>query len=340
MKKVVERNDLTEEESKEIAMKIIKGELPESVTAGILVALRMKGESVSEIVGFARAMRDSAIKINEPNVLDTAGTGGDGLGTMNVSTITAILLSSSFPVAKHGNRAVSGRSGSADFLETVGYNISVPPERAENLLKSTNFVFLFAQLYHPSMKNVAPVRKALGIRTIFNVLGPLTNPAGAKYQLLGVFSKEYVKKIAESVKRLGYEKVLIFHGEPGIDEVSPEGKTYIYEIYGRKEEEIIITPSDFKAPTIPVTRLVVKDPEESAIRAIRASKGLDRDAEVFIRVNTALGLYLIGKAKTLDDGYELAGQLLSTFPERLREIVASNGDLNKLNSILVKANVH
>ncbi|MCY0860128.1 MAG: anthranilate phosphoribosyltransferase [Sulfolobaceae archaeon] len=337
LKKVVEGQHLSEEEAAEVATKIIKGEAPESLTAGILVALRMKGETPDEIVGFAKAMRRSALKINSAaNVLDTAGTGGDGLGTLNVSTVVAILLSSLYPVAKHGNRAVSGKSGSADFLEALGYNIIVPPENAPRLLANTNFVFLFAQLYHPSMKNVAPIRKTLGVRTIFNILGPLTNPAGARYQLLGVFSKDYVSKLAEAVKRLDYDRVIIFHGEPGIDEVSPEGKTFVHEINGSKEEEYVITPSDFKAPSVPITKLLVKDPEESAFRALRASYGLDKDAEIFIRLNTALGLYLINKVKSLDDGYELAGHLLQGLPERLKEIIASNGDINRLNSLLVK----
>ncbi|MFP3223281.1 MAG: anthranilate phosphoribosyltransferase, partial [Nitrososphaeria archaeon] len=223
--------DLSITESSEIASAIIKGELTEAQTSAILVALRAKGESPDEIAGYAISMRNSSIRVGPwYDAVDTAGTGGDGIGTFNASTASAIIISRVIRVAKHGNRGVSSRSGSADFLEALGYNIIVRPEEAENLLRNSGFVFLFAQLYHPSMKNVAPVRKALGIRTIFNMLGPLTNPAGVKRQVVGVFSTKFMVPIAEAFVKLGAENIYLVHGHPGIDEVSVSGQTSVIKV--------------------------------------------------------------------------------------------------------------
>ena len=221
LKKIVDGASLESEEARKLALDIMDGTIPDVVVSAILVALRMKGETVDEITGFAKAMRERAIRISGEYAIDIVGTGGDGFSTLNVSTASALLTSIKYPVAKHGNRAVSGKTGSADVLEALGYRIEVEPSEAAKLLKETRFVFLFAPLYHPAMKRVAPIRRALGIRTIFNVLGPLTNPANVKRIVIGVFSKSYAEKVAEAASRLGYEKAVIVYGEPGIDEVSP-----------------------------------------------------------------------------------------------------------------------
>lgn len=337
LNKLVEGYRMAMEEARELALKIIMGEVPEVVVAAVLTALRMRGEDVEEILGFSNAMRMCAIRVPLEHAVDIVGTGGDGYGTLNVSTATAILTSVLHPVAKHGNRAVSGRSGSADVLEAFGYRIDVEPGRAVELVNKTNFVFLFAPLYHPAMKNVMPVRKALGIRTVFNILGPLTNPGSTRRQVIGVFSKRYAEIVAEAVSRMDFEKVIVIHGEPGIDEASPEGKTYVYEVKRGKVEHYTVVPEDFGAPRVPIKNLAVSCAEDSAIRIIRASKGLDKDAEVFIRINTAFALNLIGAVKDLRDGYDYAGQLLAMFVDRMEQLVKLNGDVKRFELLKAKA---
>ncbi|AWR97764.1 anthranilate phosphoribosyltransferase [Acidianus sulfidivorans JP7] len=337
LNKIVERNNLTEGEAESIADDIMKGNLNDILTSAVLVSLRTKGESSEEIAGFAKSMRNHAIKVSLGNALDTAGTGGDGFGTINVSTISAILVSQIYPVAKHGNRAASSKSGSADFLETIGYNISVTPEKAIELISKSNFVFLFAQLYHPAMKNVANVRKTLGIRTIFNLLGPLTNPALVKRQVMGIFSEDYMLKVAEAAVKLDYEKLVMVNGYPGLDEVSPIGRTTIYEISHNKVEKYTEDFTEIIKTEVKLDDLIVKDSVESAIKILRGLKGKDRAVNEFIKVNSAVALYAAGVVKDYKDGYEYSSQLISTSIDKLREIISINGDLNKFNQILAKA---
>ncbi|BFH74288.1 anthranilate phosphoribosyltransferase [Sulfurisphaera javensis] len=326
-----------EEEARNIANKIMKAEIPEIVTAGFLVGLATKGESIEEIVGFAKAMRENALHINFPSALDTAGTGGDGFNTLNVSTAVALLLSQIHPVAKHGNRAVSGKSGSADVLEAMGYNINVKPELAEKLIKETNFVFLFAQLYHPAMKNVANVRRTLGIRTIFNILGPLTNPASARYQMIGVFSRDFLHKLSEVVVKLDYDKVVLYNGFPSLDEISTQGVTYVYEVERDKVVSYEVTVEDFGLKEeVPVSKLVVEDSTHSALRMLKAFKGKDEDARKFIGINASMGLYVIRKVKDLKDGYEYALQLMDSSISHIKSIVEKNGDITKFMRLVEK----
>ncbi|MEM0373468.1 MAG: anthranilate phosphoribosyltransferase [Sulfolobaceae archaeon] len=339
LEKLINRQNLSVEESEEIAREIILGNLPETIVSAILVLLRAKRETSEEIVGFARALRNSMIRvILDKQAIDTAGTGGDGYNTINVSTVAALLLSKVIPVAKHGNRAVSGISGSADFLEGLGYNILVRPEVAKELINKCNFVFLYAPLYHPAMKNVANVRKQLGIKTIFNILGPLSNPAEVKVQMSGVFSLEYAEKISEAARELDYERLLIYHGEPGIDEVSPIGNTYIFEIRKKKVEKYLVNVKEFGIEPFPIQKVIVNSVEESIIRVLRASLGKDDEASKFICINTAIGLYSINKCKEFKDCYELCNILLSELINIIRNIINLNGDSNKLNNLLVKVN--
>ncbi|QKQ99336.1 anthranilate phosphoribosyltransferase [Metallosphaera tengchongensis] len=333
LRKLTEGISLTEEESRGLADMIMEGSIQESLVAAILVALKMKGETAEEIKGFVKSMREHAIKLDLKDTLDTAGTGGDGFGTINVSTAAALAISNVFPVAKHGNRAASSKSGSADFLETLGYNITVPPERATQLIKRDNFVFLFAQLYHPSMKNVAPVRKLLGIRTIFNLLGPLANPAGSKRQVMGVYSLSIMRKIAQTSAGLGYSKLLILHGEPGLDEVSPQGKTYITEVKGDKMEEMDVDFRDISKKEVPPSRLLVSDSTESAVRVLRACRGKDPDVNHFIRINVAVALYAADVVTDFKEGYEFSEELILKLPEKIESIVKNNGDLSKFMKI-------
>ncbi|MEM1683590.1 MAG: anthranilate phosphoribosyltransferase [Ignisphaera sp.] len=336
LSKLVNGEKLSEEDSMSIALSIMDGEIPDIIVSALLVALRIRGESVDEIVGFAKAMRMKSLKIPCSYAIDVVGTGGDGIGTLNVSTASAILTSIVYPVAKHGNRAVSGRSGSADLLEFLGYRIEIEPDRAIELISKTGFVFLFAPLYHPAMKRVASIRKMLGIRTIFNVLGPLTNPGGTKKQVIGVFSKSFAHVIAEAAARLDFEKVLVIHGEPGIDEVSPSGLTHVYEVKGSRIEYYTLQPEDFGVKNIPITRLTVSGVEDSATRILRAAKGLDRDAKVFIGMNTALALYVADIVKDFKDGFEYAENLLLKLIDRIETLLQVNGDIDRFRSLLVK----
>ncbi|MFP3225068.1 MAG: anthranilate phosphoribosyltransferase [Nitrososphaeria archaeon] len=324
--------DLSITESSEIASAIIKGELTEAQTSAILVALRAKGESPDEIAGFAISMRNSSIRVGPwYDAVDTAGTGGDGFGTFNASTASAIIISKVINVAKHGNRGVSSRSGSADFLEALGYNIIVRPEEAENLLRNSGFVFLFAQLYHPSMKNVAPVRKALGIRTIFNMLGPLTNPAGVKRQVVGVFSTKFMVPIAEALVKLGAENIYLVHGHPGIDEVSVSGKTSVIKVKRKGYESFNITIEDLRLrEPIRLEMLKVNSPEESALRFVKALKGKDNAIRKFVSVNAAIALLASERVKSISDGLDLADQLMENGLETLKDVISSHGITDKL----------
>jgi anthranilate phosphoribosyltransferase len=336
IEKIVNRSSLSFDEAVELALRVMSGEVPEAIISAILVGLRMKGESVEEIAGFASAMRRMAVKIDGGKAIDIVGTGGDGHSTMNVSTATALLISALHPVAKHGNRAVSGRSGSADVLEALGYKIEVEPSKAEELLKEVNFVFLFAPLYHPAMRRVMPVRKMLGIRTIFNILGPLTNPASPKIVVVGAFSKSFAEKMAQVLPILGIERAFVVHGDPGIDEVSPEAKTHVYEVRGSDVEYYTLEPKDFGVKPVPLTNVIATNPEDSAIRILRASKGLDKAAATFIKVNASVAMVLTGHAKDFRDGAELAEQLLPNLLNRVKMIVESNGDASRLKNLLTK----
>ncbi|BCU71204.1 anthranilate phosphoribosyltransferase [Stygiolobus caldivivus] len=337
-KLVYEKGSLTETEAEEIANAIMKGEITEIQSAGVLVALASKGESSEEIRGFARAMRNNAIRIDFPNTLDTAGTGGDGLNTLNVSTATALVLSQVFPVAKHGNRSVSSKSGSADVLEELGYKITVEKDKAIELLTKSNFVFLFAPLYHPAMKNVANVRKNLGIRTIFNILGPLTNPASARYQMMGVFSEKFIDRIAEAAQDLDYERMYLYHGEPGIDEISPQGDTIIYEVNRRKIERYKVNYTDFgiKEP-VPIEKLRVESTHDSAVKIIRGLSGLDKNVKTFIAINVSVGLRLLGKVTDFRDGYEYAIQLMESSIGHIEKIIELNGNIERFRGLVSEA---
>jgi len=339
LEKIVSGRSLSLDEAEALAMEVINGKMPDVVVSAALAGLRAKGESIEEIAGFAMAMKKVAVKIDGGDAIDVVGTGGDGHSTINVSTAVAILLSTFHSVAKHGNRAISSKSGSADVLEVLGYKVAVEPSRAEELLKRTNFAFLFAPLYHPAMKNVMPVRKALGIRTIFNVLGPLVNPASPKRVVIGAYSRSCAEKMAYVLSLLGVDRAFVVHGEPGIDEASPEAMTHIYEVKRRGVEYYRVEPTDFGVKPISLTKVVASCPEDSAVRIIRASKGLDESAETFIKVNASIALVLIDRAKDFRDGVEVAEQLLPHLLSKIEEIVKVNGDVTKLRRLAEKAGV-
>ena len=283
-KALLSGSSLSREEAESAMHQIMTGEVLPVKLAGWLVALRIKGETPAEIAGCAAAMRSQAIKLSEsfPDAVDTCGTGGDGLHTINISTAAAFVASGAgVKVAKHGNKAVSSRSGSADVLESLGVNIAAPVESSAKCLREIGLAFLFAPSFHPAMKHAAPVRRELGIRTIFNILGPLSNPAGAKRAVLGVFSDQLCLKMAGAAKELGFERMLAVHGSDGLDEITLSGPTRICEIRDGEICDYLISPSDFGIPRAKTSELCGGSPAENAeqLKAILEGrlKGPKRD---------------------------------------------------------------
>jgi len=252
--KVVDRKNLSAEEAEEAMRTIMSGEAEKLQTAAFLASLRMKGETEEEIAAFARVMRDMALKIT-PKVeksVDVCGTGGDVIKTFNISTTAAFITACVVPVAKHGNRSVTSKCGSADVIEELGVNLALPPRKIEECIEKIGIGFMFAPLHHQAMKNVMEVRQKLGMRTVFNILGPLTNPANATHQLIGVYDAAVTEKIAKVLRILGLKKALVVHGEPGVDEVSISGRTKVSHLENGNIESYYIEPGDFGLePTSP-----------------------------------------------------------------------------------------
>jgi anthranilate phosphoribosyltransferase len=309
LRKVAAGEALGAGEAERALEEIMEGTINPAVTAALLTALRVRGESVGEIVGFARAMRRFAEKVEAPEgVIDTCGTGGDAKGTINISTAAAFVArGAGVVVAKHGNRAATSQAGSADVLEALGAEIGLGPKEVGRCIKEVGIGFMFARTHHPAMKFVAPVRAELPFRTIFNLLGPLTNPAGARRQLIGVFSGAYVRPVAEALRDLGAEKALVVHGTDGMDEVTVTGKTLVAEVRDAGIEEYEISPEDFGLPRHAPDGLLGGDAHLNA-RILRdvlsgAETGAARDVAL---LNAGAAIYVSGKAKTIEEGVRLA----------------------------------
>ncbi len=306
---------LSEEDAHRIALDMLEGRLGELEAAALLVALRARSETPQVIAGFAKALRSLSVKppITVENLLDTAGTGGDGKATFNASTAAALVASSlGAPVAKHGNRSVTSRSGSADFLEALGYPLDLGPSEAACSLTKAGFTFLFAPRYHPLMARVMPVRRRLGIRTVFNLVGPLSNPLEPPHQLLGVAVRELLDVMAEAGASLGFRRLVLVHGKPGVDEVSVFGETSIVVVEGG---EIVhrgrYTPGDLGLAPHSLSEVMVSGPSESAALFREAARGRGRRPVVdFIAANAGFALYAHGAADTPEEGVELALQAL------------------------------
>jgi anthranilate phosphoribosyltransferase len=309
IKKVIAKEDLNYEDTYEVALAIMNGETTDAQIASLITALRMKGETVDEITGFAKAMRDKVTKIKAPgkHLVDTCGTGGDGSGTFNISTISAIVASgASCYVAKHGNRSVSSKCGSADLLKELGINIENPPEKIEKCIEKAGVGFLFAPLLHPAMKYAIGPRREMGIRTIFNILGPLTNPAGAQRQLLGVYTKELTTSIANVLCNLDSIHCMIVHGEDGLDEITTTGKTFVSELKDGKVNEYLISPEDFGIKKSTPEDIKGGSPEENAkitLDILKGAKGAKRDITL---MNSGAAIYVAGRAESLSDGIQKA----------------------------------
>ena len=265
--KLISGDSLDEDTAYAVMTRVMSGELTDAQIAGFLVALRVKGESVEEIVGCARAMRDAALPLNVEGLdtVDTCGTGGDKSGTFNVSTAAALIAAGAgLKVAKHGNRSVSSGSGSADVLEALGVKIDAPPAVVEKCIRAAGMGFLFAPVFHQAMKHAIGPRRQLGVRTIFNVLGPLTNPARARRQVIGLFSRDMLELIAEVVLRLGLQRAWVLHSEDGLDEISVCAPTEVAEVAGGRIRRFKIRPEDFKLKHDSLAALKVASPAESA----------------------------------------------------------------------------
>ncbi|MDO8532627.1 MAG: anthranilate phosphoribosyltransferase [Dehalococcoidia bacterium] len=312
--RLVEGRDLPMEEAAQVMREIMGGEATPAQMAAFLVALRAKGETVDEIAGLARIMREKAARVAVTGpVVDTCGTGGDSQGTFNISTTAAFVVAGAgVKVAKHGNRAMSSHCGSADVLEALGVKIDLGPEGVARCLAEAGVGFMFAQVFHPAMKFVAPVRREIGIRTVFNILGPLTNPAGAQAQVIGVASPAFGPKLAQALQRLGARHVFVVHGAGGLDEISPAGETQVWETKDGQSREFKISPSDFglaKSALADIKGGTVQENAQMVRDVLRGKPGPRRDVVV---MNAAAALFVSGHARNLAEGARQAEESLDS----------------------------
>ena len=310
--KILNSIDLNQNESLFLFKNIMSGSFNDIELTSILVGLKMKGEGKDEIIGAARIMRDKSLKIKSPNnTVDTCGTGGDMSNTLNISTSAAIVAASAGSIiAKHGNRSVSSKSGSADMLEKLGYKISANKSDLENSLKEKNFCFLFAQNHHSAMKYVINVRKTLATKTIFNLLGPLTNPANAKNQLLGVYDEKWVKIHCEALKEMGSKNALVVHGLDGLDEITLTNNTLIAELRNNNIKEYIFNPTDFGYEYIKIDEIKGGDPDYNAKSFIKMLEGNYTKFQKIVEINAGAALYLSNVANNLKEGFKLANKVI------------------------------
>ena len=309
LQKIIDRHDLTADEMSSVFDLVMDGHLTPAQTAALISTLRMKGESVEEITGAATSMRRHAVKIDTGGlpVIDTCGTGGDGGNTFNISTAAAFVVAGAgVPVAKHGNRAVSSHCGSADVLAELGINLEAPPEAVEEAIQSVGIGFLFAPKMHPSMKHAAPVRKELGIRTIFNMLGPLTNPANARGQILGVFSAELTEPFARVLNSLGSRRAFIVHGNDGLDEITVTTTTRVTELNAGKINTYELDPLPLIGEYHKSGTLAGGDPSKNAAILRCVLEGETGPTRDIVLLNAAAGIVAGAKADTLEEGHRLA----------------------------------
>lgn len=312
--KVVNQEDLTYEMAEEVMDEIMSGKATEIQMSSFLTALRMKGETIEEITACAAGMRKHAVRLlHEMDVLEIVGTGGDEANTFNISTTSSFVVSAAgIPVAKHGNRSVSSKCGAADVLEALGVKITISAEISAEILKKIGICFMFAQSYHSSMKYVAPVRKELGIRTVFNILGPLTNPAGANMQLLGVYDESLVEPLAKVLVNLGVKRGIVAYGQDGLDEISLSAPTTCCEIRDGKLRNFVLNPEEYGFKLCKKQDLVGGDPAENAeiTRAIlNGEKGPKRDAVV---LNSAACIYMAKDNMTFEDAIKEAEDIIDS----------------------------
>jgi len=338
LQKIVEGHDLSQEEAEALMGEIFSSATDAQIGA-LLVALRMKGESISEIAGFARKMRASAVCIRprvEGTLVDTCGTGGDATNTINVSTAAAIVSAAcGVPVAKHGNYAVSSKCGSANVLLELGVNISPAPEAVTEMIESVGIGFMLAPSFHPAMKRVALVRRELGLRTIFNILGPLTNPAGASAQVMGVYDPLICEKLARVFQMLGAHRALVVHGM-GMDEISNTGETTVSELKDGMVKSYSLMPQNLGYPLARPQDIAGGSPEDNARKLMAVMRGERSPARDIIAMNSGAAIYVSGRAPTLKEGAKIAEEAIDSGKalDVLRRMVEMNGDKKKLERFL------
>ena len=312
--KIVDKQDLTYDEAYAVMNEIMSGEASDVQKSAYLTALTMKGETIDEITGSAEEMRNHAVQLShEGDVLEIVGTGGDKSDSFNISTTSSLVIASAgVPVAKHGNRAASSKSGAADVLESLGVNITISPQKSAELLQNIGICFLFAQSYHTAMKYVGPIRKELGIRTIFNILGPLANPASANLQVMGVYDESLVEPLAKVLSNLGVKRALVVYGQDRLDEISASAETSVCEVKDGTFKSYTISPEQFGLTRCKKEELTGGTPDENAAitKAVLAGEqGARRTAVV---LNAGAGLYVAGKADSIEAGVRLAEELIDS----------------------------
>jgi anthranilate phosphoribosyltransferase len=312
--RLVEGQDLSESEAAACMEELMTGAASPAQFAAYVTALRLKGETADEIAGMARVMRDKSSRLHvDGELLDTCGTGGDGSGSFNVSTCAAFIAAGAGArVAKHGNRAMTSHCGSADVLEALGAKIDLNPEQVEACIDAAGVGFMFAQAFHPAMKHVAAARREIGIRTVFNLLGPLTNPAGATRQVLGVPREDLVEKIAAVLQRLGSKRALVVHGEGGLDEVSISGPTLIAELTPDGVRQYRVTPEDAGLPRHDVSALRGGTPQQNAAEMRLVLEGVPGALRDFALINASAALVAWGSARDLTQGVTLAAESIDS----------------------------
>lgn len=332
IKKLMRKEDLSQKEMHTVMDQIMSGEATEAQISGFLIALKIKGETVEEITAAAEVMREKAskVKLQSEIIVDSCGTGGDGLGTFNISTASAFVAAGAgVTVAKHGNRSVSSKSGSADVLEAAKADIGLSSLELKDIIDRLGVGFLFAVNHHKSMKHAIKARRDLKVRTIFNMIGPLTNPAGANVQLMGVFSKEWVRPMAEVLRNLGAKSAMVVHGSDGLDEITVTGKTHVAELKNGEIIEYDIDAANYFEEYSDISEILGGDAVENAGIMMNILSGEDHSAKRnIVLINSGVMIYLAGKAKTIIDGIRIA-----------EETIDSGSAIKKLNEYIRATNI-
>jgi len=316
LNQLIDGQNLSFEVMQDVMHQVMSGALTPAQISALLIALRIKGESVDEIAAAASVMRELSTKVNveaSRHLIDTCGTGGDGIQTFNVSTTSAFVAAAAgAKVAKHGGRSVSSVCGSADVLESLGVSVSQTPDQVAGCINSIGLGFMFAPNHHSAMKHSAPVRKELGVRTMFNLLGPLTNPARAKNQLLGVFSASLTGKLAHVLKQLGSEHVMVVCGADGMDEISFTGDTYVAELKNGSVQEYIVNPQQFGISLHDLASIRVNDAQQSKAMVLEVLSGKPGAARDIVLLNAGAAIYVAGLAPSLQDGITTAADMIDS----------------------------
>ncbi len=331
LNQLIDRRDLAHADMLDLMQHIMGGQLTPAQIAAVLVALRAKGESISEIAAAAEVMRELSTKVvvqDNGHLIDTCGTGGDGAQTFNISTASAIVAAAAgAKVAKHGGRSVSSKCGSADILEKLGVNVNMTPEQVARSVDSIGVGFMFAPNHHSAMKHAAPVRKELGVRTLFNLLGPLTNPAGATNQVMGVFHRDLTGKLVRVLQQLGSRHVLVVHGADGMDEISISTTTFIAELKDGVVREYSVTPEQFGLKPAPLNAIQVTDADTAKVMLLAVMDNQPGAARDVVLLNAGAAIYVAGLCDSLENGVKKAA-----------EIVASGAAKHKLEQLIQVSN--